>query len=100
MSVAVTAAHLGEAEAMPGPWPAPDAIGRLATTIAADQPTRDAIDARLAALRDWSTRHPGRARQPLIEAAAVAPLVGIEGEWRFDERSFADLVEFAAELPW
>ncbi|MGN6621957.1 MAG: hypothetical protein ACTHKR_12975 [Sphingomonas sp.] len=95
----MTAAHLMPEDAMLG-WLARDATGQLVAGVAADQPMRDAIDARLAALRDWSARHPGVSRQPLIEAAAVAPLVGIEGEWRFDERSFADLVDFAAELPW
>lgn len=99
MSVVVTAAQLARAQATLG-RPASEQCVRPAAADGLDEATLAAIDERLSALRDQAARHPGVAARHLLEAAAVAPLIEIDGHNRFDDRSFADLVDFAAALPW
>ncbi|MGN6375923.1 MAG: hypothetical protein ACTHMG_10240 [Sphingomonas sp.] len=100
MSVAVTAAQLARTQARLGPSTSDQRARPAAADGGLDEAGLAAIDERLSALRDQAARHPDVAAEHLLEAAAVAPLVEIDGAKRFEDRSFDDLVEFAAEMPW
>jgi hypothetical protein len=100
MSVAVTAAQLARAQATLGRPASKQRVRSAAVAGGRDGAGRAAIDERLSALRDQAARHPGVAAEHLLEAAAVAPLIEIDGHKRFDDRTFDDLVDFAAAMPW
>lgn len=100
MSVAVTAAQLARAQATLGRPASKQRVRSAAADGGLDEAKLAAIDERLSALRDQAARHPGVAAEHLLEAAAVAPLIEIDGAKRFEDQSFADLVDFAAEMPW
>lgn len=84
-------------------WDSSARRAALAADFDTDNGSVAAIDARLIALRKWQDLYDPQRRiawPHLIDAAAIATLVGTDHGIGFDNAKFGELVEFVAELPW